>query len=86
MPLLNNQEEWEQWIKEHEGPIIKIRSQKLHDPYVAYDGEPKEFPCWMTYYHFSPDCGTAHYWCEFIYQNENGQWDLETYEREIGWG
>ena len=87
MPLLNDQEELNKWIAKHQGPLIKVKGKKVHDPYVAIGPyEPKQFPCWLAFYFFSADCAGDHYACEFIYQDASGQWDLETYEREIGWG
>jgi hypothetical protein len=84
MPLLNNRGEWEKWKKEHTGKKIS-RRDKLPEPYVSGE-EPIKFPCWLIPIYCSPDYGFGHYLCSFIYQDENRQWDLQTYEDDEGWG
>ena len=82
MPLISNQKAWKQWKKEHTGK--KYAGDKLPTPYVSGD-VPEKFPCWLTPYYYSGDY-QSHWTCSFTYKDEDGQWDLQTYEDNEGWG
>lgn len=88
MPLLQNKEAWEEWVKAHTGKLRK--GDKKPVPYVVGCGllneeNPLTYPCWLVAHYYSADCGYDHWVCSFIYKNKEGQWDLEEYESKEGW-